>query len=484
MLVEVKVPVLAESVAEATLLTWHKKTGDPVKRGDSLIEIETDKVTLEVAALSDGTLAEIIKGDGETVSSDQVIAKIETDSTASDAAPEQQKTGTETQQNRPGKQNTDHVPEQQSLPVGEIPATPAKLSPAVRSLLEEHGLDAAAIPTNGDGNRLTREDVMHYLNTRQGSKSKQPGTRVAQPVTPQTSTTPAAVQPPPRTDASASEPAPVPGLDSTPQAAPAQDTGTTAADINTGQDTEAKTRTNTRQTGQQGRHEERVPMTRLRRRVAERLVSAQQEYAILTTFNEINMQHVVDLRNRHKAVFEQTHGIKLGYMSFFTRVVVESLKIFPVLNASVDGTDIIYHGYYDIGMAVSSEKGLVVPVVRDADMLSFAAIEKKIKEYTDKARSAQLTLEELTGGTFTITNGGVFGSLLSTPIINPPQSAILGMHTIQQRPVAEKGEIVIRPMMYVALSYDHRIIDGSDAVRFLVSVKNLLEDPARLLLQI
>jgi 2-oxoglutarate dehydrogenase E2 component (dihydrolipoamide succinyltransferase) len=397
--VDIKVPVLAESVAEATLMNWHKKPGDAISRGDSLIDIETDKVTLEIAALNDGVLVEILKGDGELVESNEIIARIDTDAAA--ASPK----------------SASAESEQQSLQVDDPQQDGPKLSPAVRNLLEENNLDASQVSTQDGSDRLTKEDVLRHL---EGSANKQTA---------------------------------APEL-----AAPAIPAGE--------------------------RPEERVAMTRLRKRTAERLLSAQHENALLTTFNEVNMKQVMDLRARYKDEFEKTHGVKLGFMSFFTKAAVEALKKFPLINASVDGEDIVYHGYFDIGIAVSASRGLVVPILRDADQGSFADIESNIRELGVKARDSKLTMDDLTGGTFTITNGGVFGSLLSTPIINPPQSAILGMHKIQDRPVVENGEIVIRPIMYLALSYDHRIIDGREAVQFLVSVKEQIEDPARLLLQL
>ncbi len=419
MQVEVKVPVLAESVAEATLMNWHKQPGDAISRGDSLIDIETDKVTLEVAALNDGVLVEILKGDGELVESNEVIARIDTEAAASAKAPEIK---------------AEPEPQQQSLAVDEPQESTPKLSPAVRNLLEEHKLDATQIPVLNDNDRLTKEDVLRYLDE---SKSSTPET-------------------PPAAVSEETKAAPV-----------VQQTAPAIAQIESGD-----------------RAEERVPMTRMRKRTAERLLSAQHENALLTTFNEVNMQPVMDLRTRYKDEFEKTHGVKLGFMSFFTKAAVEALKKFPLVNASIDGNDIVYHGYFDVGIAVSAPKGLVVPILRDADQCSFADIESNIRELGVKARDSKLTMEDLTGGTFTITNGGVFGSLLSTPIINPPQSAILGMHKIQDRPVAENGQVVIRPIMYLALSYDHRIIDGREAVQFLVSIKEQIEDPARLLLQI
>ena len=427
MLVDVKVPVLAESVSEATLLSWHKQPGDAVSRGDSLIDIETDKVTLEVSATSNGVLAEIIKQDGEDVESDEVIARIDTEGKGAAAA------------GKPAPKKEEKAPEQQSLVEEAAPVADPRLSPAVRNLLEEHNLDAGNIPASGKDGRLIKEDVLNYLEGKKQAPAPKQETAAPQPEA-------KAAAPEPETRAT-----PAPATPPLPQGE---------------------------------RPEERVPMTRLRRRAAERLLSAQHENAILTTFNEVNMAPVMELRKRYKEKFEAGHGVKLGFMSFFTKAAVEALKRFPIVNASVDDQDVIYHGYFDIGMAVSSPRGLVVPVIRDADQLSFAEIEAQIVDFGLRARDAKLTIEDLTGGTFTITNGGIFGSLLSTPILNPPQSAILGMHKIQERPMAENGEVVVRPMMYLALSYDHRIIDGRDAVQFLVAIKELIEDPARLLLQI
>ncbi|MDB9752115.1 2-oxoglutarate dehydrogenase complex dihydrolipoyllysine-residue succinyltransferase [Gammaproteobacteria bacterium] len=411
MLVDIKVPVLAESVAEATLISWQKRVGEQVKRGDNLIDIETDKVTLEVAALNDGVISEILRDDGETVGSDEVIARIDTEaeSNISKSAPP---IAEPTQQSLPEMDTKTMEVFETDLP---------KLSPAVRNMVKEQKLDIAEIATNTD--RITKTDVLRHI---EGSKMT------------------------PKSESISTPPVTVPVL------------------MNSISD----------------RPEEKVPMTRLRKRVAERLLSAQHESAILTTFNEVNMQPIMDIRNRYKDEFEKTHGTKLGFMSFFTRAAIEALKKFPVINASVDGDSIVYHGYFDIGIAVSSPKGLVVPIVRDADSLSLANIESQIRSFGEKARNGKLTMDNLTGGTFTITNGGTFGSLLSTPIINPPQSAILGMHAIKDRPVADNGEVVIRPMMNLALSYDHRIIDGREAVQFLVSIKQQLEDPSRLLLQL
>lgn len=470
MLVDVRVPVLAESVAEATLMDWRKQPGDPVKFGDALIDVETDKVTLEVVAPEDGLLVKILKNSGEDVVSDELIAQIDTDGQAVAAAPEP---GTEAapiepepaQEPEDEPQSAAETAETDSETADEQSPPPAeqkpKLSPAVRNLLSEHGLDAGDIPASGD--RLTKKDVLAYLETVRADEpdvkdSEQTGADKT-PVTEATAPKPAQDgdrgRTPPAEDKAMENRAQLPG-------------GTRKAEDAPGPESAGK----------------RVPMTRLRRRAAERLLAAQRENAILTTFNEVNMKPVMDLRNRYKDKFEKTHKVKLGFMSFFTKAAVEALKKFPIINASVDGADIIYHDYFDIGIAVSSPRGLVVPVVRSVDILSFAEIEKTISEYGQKAHDAKLTIEELTGGTFTITNGGVFGSLLSTPIINPPQSAILGMHKIEERPVAEDGAVVIRPMMYLALSYDHRIIDGREAVSFLVAIKEALEDPSRLLLQI
>ncbi|MFA7242272.1 MAG: 2-oxoglutarate dehydrogenase complex dihydrolipoyllysine-residue succinyltransferase [Sulfuricellaceae bacterium] len=382
---EVKVPALSESVSEATLLTWHKKAGETVKRGENLIDIETDKVVLELPAPQDGVLSAIIKGDGSLVVGGEAIAMID---------------------------NAIRSPEPAAV---DSNAVQHALSPAARKLAVENTVDAAKIAGSGRDGRVTKGDVL------------------------------AAIQPIP-------EPSGTPHL--------------------------------TLSTDSPPRPEQRVPMTRLRARIAERLVQSQQTAAILTTFNELNMAPVMALRNRHKERFEKEHGVKLGFMSFFVKAAVNALKKFPVVNASVDGNDIVYHGYFDIGIAVGSPRGLVVPILRDADRLSFADIERTIADFGTKAKDGKLTLEALTGGTFSITNGGVFGSMMSTPIINPPQSAILGMHATKERPVAENGQVVIRPMMYLALSYDHRIIDGRDAVLTLVEIKEALEDPARLLLEL
>ena len=399
MATEIKVPALPESVADATIATWHKKVGDTVKRDENIVDLETDKVVLEVPAPSDGVLTEILFASGATVKSGDLLAKID----AAAAKPEAKVPATPVA----AESTDDHS----------ISLT-AATSPAVRRMLSANDLNPSAIQGSGKDGRVTKDDVTDFINAQRHSSTK-------------------------------------------------GDVQAPAMPISSAQ-----------------REERRVPMSRLRAKVAERLVEAQHSAAMLTTFNEINLQAVMDLRAQYKDVFEKKYAVKLGFMSFFTKAVVESLKRFPVVNASVDGHDIIYHNYYDVGIAVTTERGLVVPVVRNADQLSLADIESTISDCATRARSGKLTLEELQGGTFTITNGGVFGSLLSTPIINPPQTGILGMHKIQERPVVEKGQIVIRPMMYVALSYDHRLIDGKDSVQFLVSVKELLEDPARLLLNV
>ncbi len=479
MTVEVKVPVLAESVAEANLLQWHKKVGDTVKRGENLIDIETDKVTLEVAAPTNGILTEILKQDGEDVESDELIAKIETTKKSTVAKPE----AGSSEENTP-KQHTllepEPEPEPKINPAPEIESEPApikqavpvqveetpKLSPAVRHLLSENKLQPNDISTHKNPDRITKEDILDHLKS--GSGQDAPASPVPDSAVPD-SKAPDSIAPV-QEDAIQEKVTP-------------ENIVSESIKIEK-QAPKATTPTPVTSNTKESRPQERVPMTRLRKRAAERLLAAQHENALLTTFNEVNMQPIKELRNRYKEEFQKTHEVKLGFMSFFTRATVEALKKFPVINASVEGEEILYRGYFDIGIAVSSPRGLVVPVLRDADTLSLAAIESGISELGQKAGNGKLTIEDLTGGTFTITNGGVFGSLLSTPIINPPQSAILGMHKIQDRPVAENGEVVIRPMMYLALTYDHRIIDGRDAVQFLVTVKEQLEDPSRLLLQI
>jgi 2-oxoglutarate dehydrogenase E2 component (dihydrolipoamide succinyltransferase) len=450
---EIRVPQLPESVADATLVTWHKRPGDAIRRDENLADLETDKVVLEVPAPANGVVSQILVPSGTVVTSGQVLAVIE-EGGASAAAPAG-KAAT-----RPTPSPTSPPP---ATPGAATPATPAarsmapparvpaaadgdgakeggKLSPSVRRLVEENHLNPAAIPASGRDGRLTKSDVVDYL------KKPADAPRAA----------PAGAASTPAASARAPEaPSPV----ARPPALRAPGAGAARA-------------------------EQRVPMTRLRARIAQRLIEAQSTQALLTTFNEVDLTAVQELRRRYLERFEKEHGVKLGFMSFFVKASIEALRKFPVLNASVDGNDIIYHEYYDIGVAVSTERGLVVPVVRDADTKSFAAIEKEVADYARKARSGTLAIEDLTGGTFTITNGGVFGSLMSTPIVNAPQSAILGMHKIQERPMVVAGAIAVRPMMYLAVTYDHRIIDGREAVQFLVTIKDSLEDPGRMLLGI
>ncbi len=418
MTIEVKVPTLPESVADGTLVNWKKRPGEAVKRGENLVDLETDKVVLDIPAPADGVLGAILRQEGETVATGDVIATLEESAGAEVATP------------------TAVAAPPAPTPVAGSEADLEGLSPAVRRLAAEHGLDIAKIPGSGRSGRVTKADVLAFLEGRQPARPAPAPTApkpVAAPIAPAPLAAPAAV------------------------ALPADALG---------------------------RLEQRVPMTRLRARIAERLLLAKNNTAMLTTFNEINMKPVMDLRNRYKDEFEKTHGVRLGFMGFFVKAVIEALKRYPAVNGSIDGNDIIYHGYYDIGIAVASPRGLVVPILRDADRMSLADIEKAIGEFGKKAKEGTLTVEDMTGGTFTITNGGVFGSLMSTPILNPPQSGILGMHATKDRPVAENGQVVIRPMMYVAHSYDHRIIDGREAVTFLVTVKECIEDPARLVLQV
>jgi 2-oxoglutarate dehydrogenase E2 component (dihydrolipoamide succinyltransferase) len=397
MSIEVKVPVLPESVADATVAAWHKKVGDAVSRDENIVDLETDKVVLEVPSPVDGVIAEILFQTGATVGSGQLLARISEGAKAS--APKQQEPTTAAAQD-----------------------DDKSTSPVVRRMLAEYNVSPSQIKGTGKEGRITKEDVLSFIESKREVPPSSSSTDVNVPI-------------------NASAPL-------------------------------------------GAREEKRVPMTRLRAKIAERLVQAQHNAAMLTTFNEVNLKAVMDLRAQYKDSFEKKYGVKLGFMSFFTKAVVESLKRFPAVNASIDGQDIVYHGFYDVGIAVSTERGLVVPVVRDADQLSMSDIELTIHDLASKARLGKLSLDEMQGGTFTITNGGVFGSLLATPIINPPQTGILGMHKIEDRPIVEKGQIVIRPMMYVALSYDHRLIDGRESVQFLVSVKELLEDPARLLLNV
>ncbi len=416
MLIEVKVPQLSESVAEATLVSWHKKEGEAVARDENLIDIETDKVVLELPAPSAGVLVKIVKGNGEQVTSGEVIATIDTEAKAGAVAA------------------APAAAAPAAVAAAPAAATAAGVAmPAARKILEEKGVDAASVEGTGRGGRVTKSDALGV-------------------------SAPAPSMPAPARPAA---PAPV-AASALPQPPAPVNVDAVLAD----------------------RPEQRVPMSRLRARVAERLLQSQAQNAILTTFNEVNMGPLMELRKKYQDKFEKEHGVKLGFMSFFVKAAVAALKKFPVLNASVDGNDILYHGYFDIGIAVGSPRGLVVPILRNADQMSFAGIEKKIAEFGTKAKDGKLSIEELTGGTFSISNGGVFGSMLSTPIINPPQSAILGIHATKDRPVAENGQVVIRPINYLAMSYDHRIIDGREAVLGLVTMKEALEDPARLLFEV
>jgi len=406
MQIEVKVPMLSESVTEATLVSWHKHEGDAVKRDENLIDIETDKVVMELPAPADGVIVKIIKADGGIVAAGEVIAMIDTEAKGAAPAPAAAAAGTPAA-----------APAKAAVTAG------AAASPSAAKIAAENNVNTADIAGTGRGGRVTKEDVVNKVS----------GIPAAAP--------PAAV---------AVKPVAAPAL----------------------------------QLPQGDRTEQRVPMSRLRARIAERLLQSQSTAAILTTFNEVNMAPVINMRNLYKDKFEKTHGVKLGFMSFFVKAAVHALKRYPIVNASIDGNEIVYHGYYDIGIAVGSDRGLVVPILRDVDRMSIADIEKKIAEFGQKAKDGKLTIEDLSGGTFSISNGGVFGSMLSTPIINPPQSAILGVHATKDRPVVENGQIVIRPMNYLAMSYDHRIIDGREAVLSLVAMKEALEDPARLLLDI
>ncbi|MDH3990458.1 MAG: 2-oxoglutarate dehydrogenase complex dihydrolipoyllysine-residue succinyltransferase [Gammaproteobacteria bacterium] len=404
MTIEIKVPQLPESVTDATLVSWHKKPGDTVSRDENLVDLETDKVVLEVPAPASGILAEIKVEDGATVIAGDLLALLEEGEPVAAAAPVAEASA------------------EASVEATAEPASRAKLSPAVRRLLDEHDLDATIVIGSGKDGRITKSDVMDYLKSHDDEN-----------VTP----------------------------------------GDPAPELEAGEIS-----------AEPSRSEQRVPMTRLRARIAERMVEAQHTAAMLTTFNEVDLTKVMSLRKRYKESFEKEHGVRLGYMSFFAKAAVEALKKFPAVNASIEGNDVIYHDYVDIGVAVSSERGLMVPVLRNVDHMNFAQVESGINDYAAKVREGSIGMDDLTGGTFTITNGGIFGSMLSTPILNPPQSAILGMHNIQERAMVVDGEIVVRPMMYLALTYDHRIIDGREAVQFLVSIKNSLEDPGRLLLQV
>lgn len=404
MAIDIKAPSFPESVADGTVATWHKQVGESVRRDEMLVDIETDKIVLEIVATEDGVVTEILKPVGETVLSNELLGRLEPGAAASESvAP------------AAAKDAASPAAEQER-----------RLSPAARKLAEEKQVDIAAVQGTGKGGLITKEDVVAFIDAK-----------------------PAAGSPP----AATTEPAPV-----TPQVPPTDSTS--------------------------GRIEKRVPMTRMRARIAERLLEAKRDTAMLTTFNEANMQPIMDLRRQYQEAFVGKHNIKLGFMGLFVKAATEALKRFPIVNASIDGNDVVYHGYQDIGIAVSTDRGLVVPIIRDTDSLGIADIEKKILDFGTRARDGKLGIEDMQGGTFTLTNGGVYGSLQSTPILNPPQAAILGMHKIQERPMAENGEVVIRPMMYLALSYDHRLIDGKDSVQFLATIKGLLEEPSRMLLDV
>jgi 2-oxoglutarate dehydrogenase E2 component (dihydrolipoamide succinyltransferase) len=448
-LIEIKVPQLSESVAEATLLQWHKKVGEAVARDENLIDIETDKVVLELPAPADGVLVEIVKGDGETVVADELIARLDTDAKAAAAgakvAAPAAAAATPGQAGARASAGVDKAAAAAPAAIssggpaaGAAPAAGGAKGdiamPAAAKMLREAQMSPSQVPGTGRDGRVTKADVLGAAASASAAQAA-PAARTS---------------------------VPAPARPALPEVRPPVDVSQLI----------------------EGRPEQRVPMSRLRQRVAERLVQSQQTNAILTTFNEVNMQPVMELRKRYQDRFEKEHGTRLGFMSFFVKAAVHALRKYPIVNASVDGADIVYHGYFDIGVAVSSPRGLVVPVVRNADQLGFAQIERQIADFGKRAQEGKLGIEELTGGTFSISNGGVFGSMLSTPIINPPQSAILGVHATKDRPVVENGQIVIRPMNYLAVSYDHRIIDGRDAVLFLVSIKEALEDPSRLLLDL
>jgi 2-oxoglutarate dehydrogenase E2 component (dihydrolipoamide succinyltransferase) len=473
MTIEVRVPQLPESVADATLVAWRKQPGDTVARDESLVDLETDKVVLEVPAPAAGVIKELKFKDGSTVTSGQVLALIEETVTAGAAtAPAAGAAAVATAAGAPAVGAT-------GPSVPGAPASAAKLSPAAKRVAEENQVDPKAVVGSGRDGRVSKSDVVNYLEKREVPVSPPAATASAAPTAPTAPTAPAVVPVGPAGPAGAAgsrAAAPSGSAGSSGSAAPsAAVPAARAASPGLGGGAPVARGT---------RLEQRVPMTRLRARIAERMVQAQSTQALLTSFNEVDLAAVNVLRSRYREAFEKQHGVRLGYMSFFAKACVAALAKFPAVNASVEGTDIVYHDYFDLGIAVSTDRGLIVPVLRDADQMSFAEIEKAIGASAERARTGTITLEELTGGTFTITNGGVFGSLLSTPIVNAPQSAILGMHKIQDRPVVVDGQVVVRPMMYIALTYDHRIIDGREAVQFLVTVKQCLEDPARMVLAI
>jgi 2-oxoglutarate dehydrogenase E2 component (dihydrolipoamide succinyltransferase) len=490
---EIRVPQLPESVADATLVAWHKQPGESIRRDENLADLETDKVVLEVPAPANGVVRQIVVPQGTVVKSGQLLAVIDEGATATAAAAPVAAggiavTGTTVVLPSPTVQGPKAAPPAASAAAAKAapPASAAtrtaaaatapgaaaleagreagKLSPSVRRLVEENRLDPSAIPASGRDGRITKSDVVDYLGKQPAESARPRSAPAAQPTAgaPATASAAPTAAPsaPPATSVRPTPPAAAP-VRAVPAAPPPAARPTPAGGA---------------------RGEQRVPMTRLRARIAQRLIEAQSTQALLTTFNEVDLTAVQELRARHRERFEKEHGVKLGFMSFFVKAAIVALKRFPIVNASVDGNDIVYHQYYDIGVAVSTDRGLIVPIVRDADAKTFAELEQEIADYARKAREGTITLEELTGGTFTITNGGVFGSLVSTPIVNAPQSAILGMHKIQERPMVVNGGIAARPMMYLAVTYDHRIIDGRDAVQFLVAIKETLEDPARMLL--
>jgi len=440
---DITVPQLPESVSDATVAAWSKKKGDSVQRDEVLVELETDKVVLEVPAPADGVLEEILEEEGAVVTADAVLGRVgEGAGQEADSGKDEEEAG---ERPRETEKEVDESGDKQA-------AGEAKMGPAARKLIAEHGLDPESIAGSGKDGRITKEDVLKHIE--EGDKAEP---KEADKEAKETEKEPAKAEAAEQREAPEQKKAP----------SPAETAEKAGVRFETGD-----------------RPEKRVPMTRLRARIAERLLQATQQTAMLTTFNEVDMKPVMDIRARYKDQFEKTHGTRLGFMSFFVTAAAEALKRFPDINASIDGKDIVYHGYCDIGIAVSSDRGLVVPILRDAETLPMAEIERQIRDFGARAQEGKIGIEEMTGGTFTITNGGVFGSLVSTPILNMPQSAILGMHKIQERPVAENGQVVVKPMMYLALSYDHRIVDGKDSVQFLVAIKQLLEDPARLLLDV
>lgn len=442
MSVEIKTPNLPESVSDATVAAWHKQPGDAVKRDENLVDLETDKVVLEVPAPADGVLQSHAVNEGDTVEAGDLLGTIG-DAAANDGSDDANDNNSGKQDAEPptlSNQSNSDSDEAQSGSAADV------LSPAVKRLVDEYHLNPEQIEATGRDGRLTKEDVLAFIKQDEANTGSESAAKPDEN----------------QEKAKAAEKAPEKTPEKKTDAAPAAKAPSAAGD----------------------RMEERVPMTRLRKTIADRLVDAQHTAAMLTTFNEINMKPIMDLRARYKEDFEKVHNTRLGFMSFFVQAAVEALKKFPAVNASIDGNDIVYHGYYDVGIAVSTPRGLMVPILRDADMMTTADLEGAIRELGSRGKDGKLSMDDLTGGTFSITNGGVFGSMMSTPILNPPQSAILGMHAINDRPVVENGEIVVRPMMYVALTYDHRIIDGREAVQFLATIKNVVEDPARLLLHL